>query len=282
MNNFREMRHFLLIFSTVIAACSPVSQGTDPAPVSSEAASSENAAPSDSLFGQWQVVSVDGRAPDFNPMYLLFASDWWHMQSQCIWSGGDYRIDGDRLDFAAIQRAYEDYDTAAMPPRAMCARGLTDAERKVPQILSAVRDFTLTEGRLTISSPDGDLVARPFPDPIDNPYGFTEFDAATTWGAWNVDSIEGQPLEDAEAIFTFERITVRLGCRYYQWLRPTDASGMYTPLVRRKPFADGCEREASPVEQQLLEALDSIEFRKDVGPDGRIMQAGGKKIRLSR
>ncbi len=238
--------------------------------------------PAPALFGQWEIVSIDGREPDYNEMILLFGDDWWHIQSQCVWSTGDYRVTGGALDFTAITRKFENYDTLAGPARVMCARGRSEAEKRAPQVLAGVRQFTLEDGQLEIISADGNLVARPLEETQANPIGYTEFDAATTWGAWTIDSIEGEAIVDAEMVLTFDRITVRFGCRYYQWMRPKDAGGMYTPLVRRKPFGSGCDLALTEAQTGLLEAIDDIEFSKTVGPDGRIMQANGKAIRLSR
>ncbi|WP_067788612.1 hypothetical protein [Paraurantiacibacter namhicola] len=234
------------------------------------------------LLGQWEVEQVAGDAPQYTRMLLVFGEDWWHMQSQCVYDTGDYRIAGDTLDFAPIARAFPAIEGKDGPIMAMCARGLSPAEEALPQVLSASREFTIREdGRLAISTPSGPLVARRVEETVANPQGYTQWDPATTFGEWRIVSLDGEPVADVELVVAGLRTTIRTGCAYYQWIWYSD---MMSPskAVRREPFRTGCDEPESAQAAQLAKAYETLERYSADGPDRRVLSGPGGIIVLAR
>ena len=230
------------------------------------------------LFGQWQVVSVAGRAPEYHEALLLFGEDWWHMQSQCIWADGDFAVAGERLDFASIERRFAGLPEDYRPLEAMCARGLSPTEEELPRILSGSKSWRISDDRLTVGEGAAQLVAERLPAPVVNPMGYTEWDPSLVWGRWRVASVDGQPVEDAELVRTARRMSLRTGCAYYQWIMVVDDGGMRQRPMRRVPFASGCDAG----NDRLAEAVEAADRYEAVGTQGRLMRGPQGAVTLER
>lgn len=273
-----------ILAAAALAACSgepaPASSPTPQATASAEP--QETADPLRQVLGQWEVERIAGDAPQYARMLLVFGEDWWHMQSQCVWANGDFRIDGAVLDFVPVERDFPGIEQREGPMRAMCARGLSPAEEALPQVLAGSREFLIREdGRLVIPTPSGPLVARRLSEPVANPMEFTDWDPATTFGEWRVASLDGEPVEDAALIVAGPYSSLRVGCRYYQWLNWDDMMGKFERL-RREPFRTGCDRPETEQEDALARAYQTTETFSADGPDRRILSGPEGRIVLAR
>jgi heat shock protein HslJ len=280
------MRYFPILMSGLaltLAACSPApQQSAAPEPSSSTRAPEPAAATIEDrlpLFGQWDIVQVAGEDVSDADSYLLFGEDWWHFQSQCIWDDGDYRLDDGTLDFTAIERTFEPIEGQSRPMRLMCARGLSPAEQSVMGIMQGRQEMALTQDRLVISSPDGDIVAQRRSDAVLNPMQYTSVDPATTWGEWRVASLNGAGVENARVAFAQDWASIVVGCSTFLWHRAYKDSGE-SGLAPRIPFNSGCEADARAT--SIARTLGQPVSIRANGKGGRVVEGEGGTVVLTR
>ena len=259
------------LFAT--AACQPAQPPAQPLVVEREAEPAPASVAPGNPLGEYEVAVIDGIAPEpvsGQPMRVSIGPSRIHYGSQCVYADWTWRIAEGAI---ATERYHQ-------PGLAMCARGLSDAERALEATLDGATRYTVRpDGGLLVEGGGHTLLLARHPSrPIAGPIR----EAARLTGEYRLVSLDRTHQFFREPItvrFEGERLSFASGCIGAGWSYAFDDGAI--AVGERQPQAM-CRRALEPVEDALIAALPDVE-RAELMAGGLVdLTGGGHTITLSR
>ena len=238
------MRRLALVAAMLLAGCTasapqpeqqPTASASDsraeqPEPAEPQAASHEE------IFGQWRLVDMPGRPPDYpHEIHLLIGRYMIEAVSQCI-------PFGKMLPGAVAGPARPNGDGSLL----ICARMMSPTEQSFGRTLAAADTIEkLLDGRLQLRGRAGTLVLARNAEPVLNPFQNTPGPGPhLMWGEWRVAAINGKrPSSPMTMLFFKERLEVGSGCVHFG--RRIEQEGATLRLSPDSTITTVCERMTS-------------------------------------